>query len=135
MCSRPSRSGRSMRIPRRGAATRRDMSLGQNSVKIVTGDAAKQRPSGGPPEEPALEWAEQLLANERLSVDRPAVAFRHADIVLKALVRVLKRVVELVTLKYVLVLTRLVRSAQLRIDRAPDRPHRAGLALDPDDDP
>src|SRR5436189_899167 len=61
-----------------------------------------------PSEEPALERAEQLLAQERLRVDRATVSLEHAHVVLEHVVRMLERVVELVALEDVLVGTGLV---------------------------
>src|SRR5262245_39596129 len=90
--------------------------------------------SAGAPEEPALERAEELLADERLYVDRPTVALEHAHVVLEHVVRPLEGVVELVALEHVLVGPRLVRVAQLRVHRPAHRPDGALLALDPDDD-
>src|SRR5262249_21154091 len=85
-----------------------------------------------PPEEPALERAENLATTEgRLSYLR-AVALRDADVVLEGGVGRVERVLELVAFEEVVVLTRVVGRSVLRIDRTADRPEAAVLALDPD---
>lgn len=63
-----------------------------------------------------------------------SVGLRDGEVVFERAVRALERVVELVPLEDVVVATRLVRSAVIRIDGTPDSPYRAHLALDPDDD-
>src|SRR5262249_56773468 len=98
--------------------------------------AAQSRPrallAGRPAEEPALERPEHLLADERLHVHGVAVALEDAHVVLEHIVRALERVVELVPLEDVVVRPRRIGRSQMRIDRAPDRPDRSFLALDPD---
>src|ERR1700761_489896 len=62
------------------------------------------------------------------------VALRHGEVVLERLVRLLEAIPELVALEHVILGARLFRVAQLRIDRAADRPDPAFFPLDPDDD-
>src|SRR5206468_8392829 len=69
-----------------------------------------------PAEEPPLERSEQLLADERLDFDGPAVALQDAHVVLEDVVRLLQRVVEFVPLEHVLVLPGLVRRPEMRVD-------------------
>jgi hypothetical protein len=106
------------------------------------------RISGGPPrkrlagascelpatEEPAFQGLEQLAAGERPEVLGAAVPFGNAEIVLETVVGRRKSVVELEALEHIVVAPGLVRRTVLRIDRPPDRPQRALLALDPDHD-
>src|SRR3954468_6290885 len=63
-----------------------------------------------------------------------AVFFGHAEVVFEHLVRGRQTVAQLVACEQIVVATRLVARTVLRIDRAPDRPHGALFALDPDDD-
>src|SRR5690242_4229161 len=63
-----------------------------------------------------------------------AVLLGHADVVFERLVRGLQAVVQLVALEDVVVAARLIARTVLWVDRAPDRPEGARLALDPDDD-
>lgn len=63
-----------------------------------------------------------------------AVRLRDGEVVLERAVRTFERVLELVPLEDVVVATRRVRSAVMRIDGAANGPNRASLALDPDDD-
>src|SRR6187455_3455013 len=84
-------------------------------------------------EEPALERPEQLSSLE--GRDAPllgAVLLEHAHVVLESGVGGLEGVLELVALEDVVVASRLVARAQLRVDGAADGPHGAGLPLDPD---
>src|SRR3954452_8356754 len=64
----------------------------------------------------------------------PPVFFGHAEVVFEHFVRGRQTVVQLIALEQVVVAPRLVARTVLRIDRAPDGPHGALLALDPDDD-
>src|SRR3954452_18036850 len=63
-----------------------------------------------------------------------SVFFGHAQVVFEHFVRGQQTVVQLVALEQVVVPPRLVTRTVLRIERAPDRPNGALLALDPDDD-
>src|SRR5262245_33042786 len=85
-------------------------------------------------EEPALQQRKNLFPREGARVRLAAVRLEHVDVVLERLVRPNERVVELVALENEVLRARLVRLAVLRIHCAPDRPDRAGPALDPDDD-
>jgi hypothetical protein len=86
------------------------------------------------PEEPALEWLQELDASEGPELLLAAVALRDAEVVLEALVRGEERVLELEALEHVVVPARLVRSPVLRVHGPADGPDRALLALDPDED-
>src|SRR5262249_26872236 len=61
-----------------------------------------------------------------------AVSLRDADVVLERLVRRVQGVLKLVPLEQVVVGPRIVGRPVLQVDRAPDRPEPALLALDPD---
>src|SRR5262245_29799020 len=86
------------------------------------------------PEEPALERLQQLVARERPHALGVTVALRDGEVVLERLVRLLERVAELVTLEDVVLGSRLLRRAPVRIDGAADGPDPALLPLDPDHD-
>src|SRR5262249_27328872 len=88
-----------------------------------------------PPEEPTLQWAEELAPTARLLPFLAAVALRRADVVLEAVVRGVERILELVALEDVVVAPRLVAGPVLRVDCTADRPEASLLALDPDLDP
>src|SRR6059058_5786385 len=88
-----------------------------------------------PPEEPPLQRAEELLAEERPDLRVGSVLLGDAHVVLERRVRRLERIDQLVALEDVVVPAGLVAAPVLRVDRAADRPQRAGQPLDPDHDP
>ena len=63
-----------------------------------------------------------------------SVAFRHAEVVLERIVGGLEGVVEFEALEHIIVPAGLVGRAVLWVDRPANRPDRALLALDPDED-
>src|SRR5262245_33434545 len=85
-------------------------------------------------EEPALEEREDFLACERPGVGNAPVLLEHAHVVLQRIVGPVESVAELVALEDHVLRPGLVGLAVLRVDRPSHRPHRAGTALDPDDD-
>src|SRR5207249_1259448 len=76
-----------------------------------------------------------LAPAERLVALGAAVALGDADVVLERLVRRIERVLQLIALEDPVAGLRLVAPPVLGIDRAPDAPDAALLALDPDHDP
>ncbi len=72
--------------------------------------------------------------NGRQCSERPSL-LAHREVVLERRVRLLERVLELVALEDVVARLRRLAVPELRIDDPADRPHGAGLPLDPDDDP
>src|SRR5215203_1547932 len=93
------------------------------------------RPASSAAEEPALERAQQLVADERLHRPRPPVLLRYDSVVLERLVGSCEGIIELVPLEQIVVGPWLVARAVLRIDAAPDRPEATRPPLDPDHDP
>jgi hypothetical protein len=89
----------------------------------------------GPAEEELLERLQELRAVERLHRLRRAELLGHDGVVFERTVRSFEAVVELVPLPEVVVLTRRLGLAVLRVDLAPDSPDGSRPALDPDHDP
>src|SRR5581483_2377871 len=85
-------------------------------------------------EDPLLQGLQQLVPRERMDELPVAVALRDREIVLERLVRLLQRVPELVPLEHVVVRTRALRRAPVRVHRPADRPDAAVLPFDPDHD-
>src|SRR4029079_15775357 len=88
-----------------------------------------------PSSRPRMARPEQLVAHERADLLAAPVLLRDRRVVLEVLVRPFERVRELVAFEDVVVASRLVAGAVLRVDRAADGPLRARKPLDPDHHP
>src|SRR3981081_1211472 len=103
-----------------------------------TGIRSRTRTSSGrlgrATEEPGLERLQTLLAGKRPAMLGPSVPLAHREVVFERRVRLLERVLQLVAFEEIVGGLRGLAVAQLRIDDPADRPHGAGLPLDPHDD-
>ena len=121
-----------------GASSRGDNRPDASDVSACGGGLRRpgvnRWPAASAVEEPALEEGQDLLAGERLRVRGEPVCLEDAHIVLERIVRPVERVLELEPLEDDVLGPRLVRLAELGVDRAPDDPHGTRPALDPEDD-
>ena len=85
-------------------------------------------------EEPAFERLEDLFPREGGNLLFDPLLARDAQVVAKRSVRFGEGIVQLKALEDVIVVARPVVGAELRVDRAADRPERLWLVLDPEDD-